>query len=149
MNPQNIQRERKKAKLTQADLARILGVKQATVSKYESGEIVPSVEQLERMAEAFGISFATLVSNETEIIPGRLKVIEVDDPDSGSIAYQLEATDEEALSYGLQIFENAGINSDFQAQQRLFNAFSKLNPAGQAIAVDRIEELCEIAKYRK
>ena len=101
------------------------------------------------MAEAFGISFATLVSNETEIIPGRLKVIEVDDPDSGSIAYQLEATDEEALSYGLQIFENAGANSDFQVHQRLINAFSKLNPAGQAIAVDRIEELCEIAKYRK
>lgn len=149
MNPQNLQKARKKAKLTQADLAKILGVKQATISKYESGEIVPSVEQLERMADAFGISFAALVSNETIIIPGRLKVIEVDDPESNSVAFRLEAADEEAFNYGLKILENNGFGPEYLAQQRLINAFGKLNTAGQSIAVDRLEELCEIPKYRK
>lgn len=63
MNPQNLQKARKKAKVTQADLAKILGVKQATISKYESGEIVPSVEILERIADALELDPRDLIAN--------------------------------------------------------------------------------------
>lgn len=63
MNPQNLQKARKKAKVTQADLAKILGVKQATVSKYESGEIIPSVEILERIADALNLDPRDLIAN--------------------------------------------------------------------------------------
>ncbi len=42
------------AGLTQAELASVLGIKQATVSKYEKGEIIPSVERLEKILDVLG-----------------------------------------------------------------------------------------------
>ena len=52
MNYSRIKEARKKAKLTQEQLASVLGVNRATVSKYENGEITPPIDQLENIARA-------------------------------------------------------------------------------------------------
>lgn len=34
-------------------------------------------------------------------------------------------------------------------QDRLLEAYNRLNPAGQAVAIERVEELAEISKYKR
>ncbi len=48
--------------LTQADLARSVGVADAQVSRWRRGQVVPSMLYLQRIAETFGVSRATLES---------------------------------------------------------------------------------------
>ncbi len=48
--------------LTQADLARSVGVADAQVSRWRRGQVVPSVHYLQRIADAFGVSRVTLDS---------------------------------------------------------------------------------------
>ena len=46
--------------LSQADLARALGVADAQVSRWRRGQVVPTVQSLQRMAEALGVDRVTL-----------------------------------------------------------------------------------------
>ncbi len=56
-----IRDRRKKAKLTQEDIARLLDVDRVTVSKYESGAIDIPLSRLEKMAEALEVSIVELL----------------------------------------------------------------------------------------
>ena len=55
---------REKRKMTQKEIAEILGVEPATVSKYESGMIEPNIESLKKLAETFEISVDELIKEE-------------------------------------------------------------------------------------
>ena len=55
---------RESKKMTQNDIANILDVSPATVSKYESGTLEPNIESLKRLAELFEISIDELLSEE-------------------------------------------------------------------------------------
>ena len=55
---------RENKKMTQNDIANILDVSPATVSKYESGALEPNIESLKRLAELFGISIDELINDE-------------------------------------------------------------------------------------
>ena len=55
---------RKDAKLTQAELADVLGIKRATVTQYESGRISPSNNVLLKLANYFRVSVEELISLE-------------------------------------------------------------------------------------
>ena len=46
--------------LSQADVARIVGVADAQVSRWRRGQVVPSVRHLQRIAETFDVPRATL-----------------------------------------------------------------------------------------
>ena len=46
--------------LSQADLARTVGVADAQVSRWRRGQVVPSVHSLQRIADTFGVPRATL-----------------------------------------------------------------------------------------
>ncbi len=46
--------------LTQAQLARSVGVADAQVSRWRRGQVVPTVQYLQRLADAFGIQRVTL-----------------------------------------------------------------------------------------
>lgn len=61
---QNIQRLRKDAKLSQTALARILVVTDRSVARWESGDRVPDVATLRRIAAALGVSISTLVEEK-------------------------------------------------------------------------------------
>ena len=50
--------------MTQKDIAEILGVEPATISKYEAGTIEPNIESLKRLAETFNITVDELIKYE-------------------------------------------------------------------------------------
>ena len=61
----NIKRLRTNADLTQAKLAEMVGVTRATVTQWETGWSQPRMGAIEKLAEVFGVSLATLVSENT------------------------------------------------------------------------------------
>lgn len=141
---------RKAAGLTQEQLSARLNVKRATLARYEAGTIDPPTSQLQAIASALGVSVGRLLGQETEriIIPGRLKIVEIDDPESGFFRYDIEAADDEALNYGYQILGRAGASVQTHSPQALvLAAMEKLNNDGQQKAVERVEELTEIPRY--
>lgn len=73
MERKKIQEARKRANLTQTQLAERLGVNRATVSKYENGEISPTMDQLFKIAEALNVSVLSLIDAE---IPGDAETLE-------------------------------------------------------------------------
>lgn len=56
---------RKAANITQADLALALGVRQGTVSRYESGECCVSSVQLREIEKAIGVEAGSLMAVTT------------------------------------------------------------------------------------
>ena len=55
---------RRERKMTQGNLAKIFHISQTSVSKYETGEAVPVLETVVRMADFFGVSLDEFVVRE-------------------------------------------------------------------------------------
>ena len=55
---------KKKKGMSQLDLAGATGISRDAISKYERGEVVPSVEYAKRIADVFGVSLDYLVGGE-------------------------------------------------------------------------------------
>ena len=64
-------------KMTQKDIAEILGVEPATISKYEAGTIEPSIESLKRLAETFNVTVDELIKDEEKLDISKINVLEV------------------------------------------------------------------------
>lgn len=62
----NLALMRERAKLTQRELADVLGVERSTVAKWESGAAYPRASQLPALAKALGCSIDELYSREEE-----------------------------------------------------------------------------------
>lgn len=60
--PKNIVRARKKAKLSQADLAKKLDMSRSSVSEYEAGKHKPKLDLLIKIAKVTGVSLEDLVA---------------------------------------------------------------------------------------
>lgn len=65
---ENLRNIRKKLGLTQENLAYALKVTSATVSRYESGDILPDIEQVSILCDEFGIYVNELLNTSTKII---------------------------------------------------------------------------------
>ena len=61
---QKINKIRKEKKLSQSNIAQAVGVSRDAISKYERGDIVPSVENARKMADVLGVSLDYLVSED-------------------------------------------------------------------------------------
>lgn len=55
---------RESKNMTQVEIAESLGVKPATVSKYESGTLEPNIESLKKLAEIFNVSVDELIKED-------------------------------------------------------------------------------------
>lgn len=64
MDFSGIRKARKSAGITQDGLAAMLGINRATVSKYESGQIVPSLGQLGKIAKALNTTVSEMVGQD-------------------------------------------------------------------------------------
>lgn len=120
MRPNAISKARKAAGMTQQELANLMGLNRATISKYESGLIEPTSSQLEKMAEVLGVTIHKLLGIDDSVFVG---IREVD---------------------GETIFEVGG-----SPHLRITLALEQLNDDGQRVAASRVEELAEIPKYQK
>ena len=63
---EKIKQYRENKKMTQNEIAEILGVKPATVSKYETGTIEPNIETLKKLAEIFEVSIDELLNDKKD-----------------------------------------------------------------------------------
>lgn len=122
-------------------------ISRTSVAKWKKGA-VPNGSTLSKIADYFGVTTDYLLGQEKEtvIIPGRLKIIEVNDPNLENIQYRIEAADEDAYKKGVEIFEKAGVLVPAATpEERIFSALKKLDAKRRAAAVERVEELIEKA----
>lgn len=61
--PKRLAELREEKKLTQAQLAEQMNVSRQTVSRWEFGEVAPSVENLKKLSELYGVSVDDLLSD--------------------------------------------------------------------------------------
>ena len=73
---EKIKKYREEKKITQVEVAEVLGVKPATVSKYEAGTLEPNIESLKKLAELFEISVDELIK-EDDFDISRINILEV------------------------------------------------------------------------
>ncbi len=73
---EKIKKYRDEKKMTQMEVAEILGVKPATVSKYEAGTLEPNIESLKKLAELFQISVDELL-REDGFDVSKINILEV------------------------------------------------------------------------
>ena len=64
-------------KMTQNEIADILEVSTATISKYESGTLEPNIESLKRLAETFNITVDELIKDEERFDVSKINVLDV------------------------------------------------------------------------
>ena len=62
---ERIREARKQKGLTQAELASLIGVQRAVISKYETNMIEPSIKQLKKIADALDVSIGYLQGYES------------------------------------------------------------------------------------
>lgn len=136
MNFQKMRDARKAAGKSQDDLAKELGVNRATISKYETGVIEPSLAQIVHIARILDMDFGDLLDGEAY----RLYKAHQSGFEAGQQAAQI---DNIALK---SVFESDGYTFS-DAELLLVRAFSQLNPEGQQKAVERVEELTEMPKF--
>ena len=64
-------------KMTQNEIADILEVSTATISKYETGTLEPNIESLKRLAETFNITVDELIKDEEKFDVSKINVLDV------------------------------------------------------------------------
>ncbi len=57
---------RKERKMTQQNLAKVFHISQTSVSKYETGEAIPDLETVVKMADFFGVSLDEFINREKQ-----------------------------------------------------------------------------------
>lgn len=137
---QRLKMARKKAGLTQAELAAKLGIPYQSISQWERDLRQPKAETLEKIAEALEISPADLGIIRYEAYyqfnpAARQKILD-------ALDIALKSTYEASVTYE----ENPEVEL---LCNRLFQSFFKLNDNGQQEAVKRVEELTEVERYQK
>lgn len=61
-----LKESRKQAGLTQEELATLVGVHPLTISHFETGRVVPSLDTLKRLAAALGVQPGVLLDEPAE-----------------------------------------------------------------------------------
>lgn len=61
---EKIKKYRENKKMTQNEVAEVLGVKPATISKYETNTLEPNIESIKKLAEIFEISIDELLNDK-------------------------------------------------------------------------------------
>ena len=73
---EKIKKYREEKKMTQVEVADVLGVKPATISKYEAGILEPNIESLKKLAELLEVSVDELLK-EDEFDVSKINVLKV------------------------------------------------------------------------
>lgn len=129
---ERIKQARKNAKLTQEELGCLVNVTGVSIMRYEKGERSPDYMTTCRLASALKLKIEDLMS---EAAKGWYEAGYEEGYDFGY---------EEAVTVGEE--SNSIIGLDMET--RLFRSLSCLNNTGQQKAIERVEELTEIPRYR-
>ena len=132
--------------LTQIQLAEQAGIAVSSLRRYEAGEREPPLSALEKCAKAMGLSLNELLHLYDEM---KSEAEEVKESIQSFDLYQklLEKNPEMAEWDWQSILTSAEL---IQIRfDRLVVAFAQLNGAGQLKAIEWVEELADIPRYRE
>lgn len=141
------------AAITQAELAKRLGVTPQTVSQYERGIKNPKIETLRKFADALGVSTSWLIYGEGD--PDQISLLDLDAFEGelkkavrkGNGAVELSESSAKKILDDLQnILDDALEDADWQ---ELFRLYQGLNREGQRVALERLDELAQLPKYQR
>lgn len=143
---QRIKEARKKAGLTQKELGAKLGIAYQTLAQWENDLRNPKQETIRRIADALNCDFFWLLLGESLSIEERsalsaMIVFNTDNPYIKKAAmHAVYRSEGEHIRQGYSFSET---------EIELIRKFGMLNEAGQQKAIERVEELTGIPKYRK
>ena len=172
---QRIKAARKKANMTQVDLAVKLGIPYQSIGQWERDIRNPKIETLERIAKELNVSVSYLqgmdaalaelelvgmsiedVAEEMNIPAERIKeIINYKEPHSAEINEKIIRIAQLLVRETVKNRNEAYMKGPVlrligeQNQQRIVTALSQLNAKGQQVAVERIEELTKIPDYQR
>lgn len=106
----NIRLQRKRAGLTQIDLADKLGVSIATLRRWEAGETSPTGTRIIELANLLHISPDEIVNDDKDAGKGRAKMLFPNHEDSG----------------GMLVFEGEGTRIELPPTEKGYELFNKL-----------------------
>lgn len=143
---ENIKRIRKQKGLTQQQLADVLNVKRAAISKYEKGIVSPNSEQLWKIADALGVRLQHLIEDPKsiwEMDAEELAVIEEEHEFIKSLtgtSLQDKRVDEAIAARKQQLAVK-------QHRSNIIAKYDSLNSLGRQKADEYITDLSEQEKY--
>ena len=106
---------RKENKMSQNDLGKLLGVSKVSVSGYENGTRIPSLEILNGILDIFGVSADYLLGRELNVVC----------EDNGNVTMSLSTSDIEIIK---EIRKDSVLfNSIVSNRKRFFSSFYKKN----------------------
>lgn len=131
---ERIKAARKAAKMTQADLAKKLGIPFQSISQWERDLRNPKSETIQRIAKALGCTPWELVPPPHQSSPeSRRQVEELMGKEPGYLDAPIPTEQEETE----------------KLVQRVRDLFTKMNQDGQEEAVRRVKELSRLPEYQK
>ena len=144
MDFQRIRQARKAAGITQEELAHILGINRATLSKYESGVIEPSISQLISIASALNTSLPELLGFEYG--NGVLFSVKMSSEFAQALGFPEDANQIGTSDPDLMMRIVSEFSRQSPAKMRLDIAFGQLNSDGQEKVADYAEDI--LPRYR-
>lgn len=165
-----IRQKRKQAGVSQESLAKMIGVTKSTISKYELGQREPSFEQLQNIADALSLGPFALIPGCVQdafmagfnrfILTKRYRNAETEEDQEDAIQDAIDLmqyfneldcfAQQRAVAClrALAGYEPIDDTIPPHAIELAVTAMCQLNDEGQKKAVERVEELTEIPKYR-
>lgn len=125
-----IRKERKAAGMTQKQLGEKSGIAEPTIRRYELGKLYPKIATLQKIADALDSDVNYLLHGAT--LADREEAF-------------LNRIGHEGETDPVKIHESRTKQRQYEALDRAFN---ELNEIGRSKAVERVQELTEIPKYR-
>lgn len=130
---ENIRDYRKKAGLSLRELADMVDVTYATLSRYENGKTVPKYDTLKRLARALGVDSVYYLYG---------------DEDRDEYDRMMQERDEQITLEQLRIAAKHLATLE-KPEGRLLDAFFALNEEGQKKLLDYAEDLVASGRYKK
>lgn len=131
------------------------GIRLKTDTDNKMGEMIRTLRTLagltqKELAEKVGVSTITIQQYERNVRTPRLEIAEKIAKILGDEWYKkdVERNDKE-LELQLEAAYKAQFSFDEEDMEKIFEAMKMLNADGQRVAVERIQELTEISKYRR
>lgn len=157
INVNKIREIRKTLGMTQEQLADKIGVKRSVISKYETGLVSPTLEQLERIADAFQVPIINLFdfSVESKTLLKELERLKDKDAQASArrwIEDEIKGRPTDLFWDKMDaieriIMEHFSNVTDQQLQFFVLNGFRYLNRRGRVEAVFKMQDLLENVRF--
>lgn len=158
---ENIRHVRKIKGLTQEELAKKAGMSTMSIRRYENGERIIKLDALKRIATALNIPYWDLIPDPIpDPKPGEedgyniwqeflQDYLDSENQMAQDILNYLKNRYPSDVKFYEALKKSRGIELLDAKGKRLVNVYTHLNDEGQQKAIERVEELAEVPRYRR